>query len=192
MSKEWLIDDKLQKAAAFATQQHGNQARKGTSIPYIVHPMSVCKTLIRHGAGVDLATAGVLHDVVEDTPATRQMVAELFGERVADLVEHASEPDKDADWLTRKEHTVQAVNACNDVELLALKCADKLDNLCDIRFDFSLLGDELWNRFNTPNGVTDQKWYYGTLADCFSDKLKGTQWQRMSESLQDQVSAVFG
>lgn len=192
MGKEWFIGEKLQKAVAFATEQHANQARKGTKIPYIVHPMNVCKALIRFGAGEDLAAAGVLHDVVEDTPATREQVADLFGERVADLVEHASEPDKDADWRTRKEHTVAAVNACTDIELLALKCADKYDNLCDIHFDFNDLGEALWDRFNTPNGASDQKWYYGTLANCFSEKLKGTQWQRLAESLQEQVQAVFG
>jgi len=176
---------------SFATEHHGGQARKGTTIPYIVHPLNVCKHLLRYGAGDDLASAGVLHDVLEDTQATYSQVEELFGERVALLVYHAGEPDKSADWQTRKEHTVQAVRKSEDLELLALKCADKLDNLSDIRFDFQMLGDDLWLRFNTPNGVSDQKWYYSTLSSTFVEKLEGSRWEPLAVGLDRLVYEVF-
>lgn len=189
--KNWEVDPLVAEAVTFAAQNHGVQARKGTLIPYLVHPMNVGKSLIRYGAGTDLAIAGILHDLVEDTPATLDDVRERFGDRVAELVEHASEPDKDADWRTRKQHTVSSVETCNDIELLALKCADKLDNLRDTSFDLSQEGEVLWERFNTPNGKVDQAWYYGALSDVFSKKLSGTQWQELAEALRTLVKSLF-
>ena len=192
MSKTWEIEELVADACQFAAQQHGTQARKGTAIPYIVHPLNVAKYLIRYGAETDLAIAGVLHDVVEDTPATVDDVRERYGDRVAELVEHASEPDKNADWRTRKEHTVNAARVCQDLEMLALKCADKLDNLKDIRFDYGHEGDALWERFNTPLGKSDQQWYYSALCEVFTAKLTGTQWQGLADELTCELNAIFG
>lgn len=191
MGKEWMISQRVREAVVFAAEQHGCQARKGTRIPYLVHPMNVAKWLIRYGASEELAIAGVLHDVVEDTPATVEEVEKRFGERVACLVQGASEADKAADWRTRKQATVNHVLECDDLELLALKCADKLDNLSDIAFDLSMEGEVLWKRFNTPNGRPDQAWYYGTLARAFSEKLAGTDWQNMAQALTDLVDSLF-
>lgn len=191
MSKEWLIEEKLRDAIVYAAEKHDTQARKGTSIPYLVHPMNVCKILLRYGAGLDLAMAGVLHDVVEDTEATTEEIAERFGARVAELVSGASEPDKGADWRTRKEHTVHSVSLCDDLDLLALKCADKLDNLRDIQFDYEQEGESFWGRFNTPKGKSDQEWYYGTLSEAFSNKLRHSQWEPMARALREEFRLVF-
>jgi (p)ppGpp synthase/HD superfamily hydrolase len=191
VGKEWHTDSRLQAAVLYATEQHGSQARKGTQTPYLVHPLSVCKLLLRYNSSTDLAIAGVLHDVIEDTPATAIEVAERFGGRVAELVVHASEPDKGADWRTRKQRTVDSAAQCQDMELIALKCADKLDNLQDIRFDYSVGGEEFWNRFNTPNGKPDQAWYYGILGQIFLSKLEGSQWEGLALSLQHEFEATF-
>ena len=80
-------------ALAFAVDAHGHieHKRKGTRFPYMIHPIRVAWILERHGHDDELVAAGLLHDTLEDTDVTRRQIAERFGERVASLVEAASE-----------------------------------------------------------------------------------------------------
>jgi (p)ppGpp synthase/HD superfamily hydrolase len=95
------------KAIEFATRAHSGQYRKGTKLPYIVHPLGVAKILIECDSPEHLIVAGILHDTVEDTSATLDEIKQTFGWDIADLVEAASEPDKSDTWENRKEHTIQ-------------------------------------------------------------------------------------
>src|SRR5262245_25515348 len=78
-------------ALALAARAHHEQMRKGTDIPYIAHPVHVSLILIRHGFAEDLAIAGLLHDVVEDTDVPLDQIAAEFGDLVAQLVAAVSE-----------------------------------------------------------------------------------------------------
>ena len=60
--------DKITKAFEFAYNAHQGQTRKASEIPYIIHPMEVAIILIKHKARDNVIIAGLLHDVVEDTP----------------------------------------------------------------------------------------------------------------------------
>jgi (p)ppGpp synthase/HD superfamily hydrolase len=95
-------------ALSFAVERHGavRQTRKGTSFPYVVHPIRVAEILDRFGYSEDTVVAGLLHDTVEDAEVRYEELARRFGERVATLVEKASEHDKSLDWRPRKEHTI--------------------------------------------------------------------------------------
>ena len=84
---------RISSAIQFAMEAHKEEFRKGTTIPYIVHPLDVLSILLKNGAGEDLAIAGVLHDVTEDTDYTLQDIQSRFGDKVAILVEGASEPE---------------------------------------------------------------------------------------------------
>ena len=92
-------------ALQFATNAHSGQFRKGTKIPYIVHPVTVMQTLIEYGASDDAVMAGILHDTLEDTPTTVADLEQNFGKRITHLVIGASEMDKSLSWEERKEHT---------------------------------------------------------------------------------------
>ena len=94
------------KAIGFAVKAHSGQYRKGTKLPYIVHPLGVAKILIEYGCPEQLIVAGILHDAVEDTHVSLHEIKHLFGWDVADLVEAASEPDKSDTWENRKKHTI--------------------------------------------------------------------------------------
>jgi (p)ppGpp synthase/HD superfamily hydrolase len=78
-------------ALTLAAIAHRDQVRKGTDIPYIAHPFHVSLILIRHGFGEDLAVAGLLHDVVEDTDVPLERIAAEFGDDVARLIAAVSE-----------------------------------------------------------------------------------------------------
>jgi (p)ppGpp synthase/HD superfamily hydrolase len=80
------------KVIEFATLAHSGQYRKGTKIPYIVHPLAVGQILIEHGCSVQVVIAGILHDTLEDTRVTIGEINDLFGKEVADLVQAVSEP----------------------------------------------------------------------------------------------------
>src|SRR5262245_54664267 len=121
-----LIDSSL----IFAARAHRGQVRKGTDIPYIVHPVGVMLLLAQAGeADPALPAAALLHDTIEDAGASASTLAEQFGARVAQIVEGCSEPDHDgAAWEERKQHTVAYLrSAPRDIQLVA--AADKLHNL---------------------------------------------------------------
>lgn len=81
----------LEKAIHFATAKHAGQLRKGTTTPYIVHPLETMNILRSMNADTNLLIAGLLHDTVEDTDTTVEEIAEVFGTDVADLVGGHSE-----------------------------------------------------------------------------------------------------
>lgn len=81
----------LDKAIVFATREHEGQYRKGTKIPYILHPLEAAAIVGTMTTDDELIAGAVLHDVVEDTETTVEDIRELFGERVAQLVASESE-----------------------------------------------------------------------------------------------------
>lgn len=76
----------LNDAIIYATQHHADQKDR-LGQPYILHPLRVMLALAKQGAGVEVQIAGVLHDTVEDTVATVEEIEELFGPKVAEIVE---------------------------------------------------------------------------------------------------------
>ena len=95
------------KAAEFAVRAHMKQVRKGTDIPYVVHPLGVGRILSENKCPDECIIAGILHDTLEDTDITYEDLKEEFGVEVADIVKGASEPDKSDTWENRKKHTIE-------------------------------------------------------------------------------------
>ncbi len=70
----------------FATKAHGTQLRKYTNELYIFHPIDVASILSASGAPEHVIAAGLLHDVLEDTPVTAEELNKEFGEAITLLV----------------------------------------------------------------------------------------------------------
>jgi (p)ppGpp synthase/HD superfamily hydrolase len=159
--------DLLDAALLFATQAHDGQRRKGTDVPYIVHPIGVLLTLMQADeTDPEVLAAALLHDTVEDTGVTLGQIRERFGARVARIVEGCSEPDKSDSWENRKQHTVAHLRtAPRDVQLVS--AADKLNNLRSMIVDHAELGDRLWSRFK--RGRAEMAWYYRAVTDSLKD-----------------------
>jgi (p)ppGpp synthase/HD superfamily hydrolase len=177
------------RAIEFAARAHSGQYRKGTKIPYIVHPLGVAKILIEYGCPDHVVIAGILHDTVEDTPVTLDEIKQTFGWDIADLVEAASEPDKTDTWENRKKHTIGMLKNMPK-EAIILVLADKLDNIRAIREDYERYGEALWHRFNRPRD--QQKWYYENLAAVFTDSLTDEQSRNLFDLFTSEVARVFG
>ncbi|QOY88747.1 HD domain-containing protein [Paludibaculum fermentans] len=176
-------------AIQFAAAAHSGQYRKGTNVPYLIHPMRAAATLLEAGCPEKLAVAAILHDTVEDCFVTYQQIEALFGAEVADLVRGASEPEKAASWEQRKQHTIELLATAGE-DLLLVAIADKIDNIRSIREDIEKRGDHAWTRFR--RGREQQRWYYESLAAVFSARLTGAPGAGLATLFRTEVQAVFG
>ncbi len=168
-----MLTERIAKALALAVEAHDGQKRKGTNIPYIAHPMGVASIALDHGADEDQAMAALLHDAVEDGgPDYAIQIRELFGDRVADIVEGCTDGIPDASgkkeaWKPRKERYISHLrNATDDV--LLVSGSDKLHNARAIVEDLLRIGAAVFDRFSATRGQT--LWYYTTLAEIFAQR----------------------
>ena len=164
---------RISRAIDFAVEAHKNQYRKRTKVPYLVHPLDVLSILLKSGASGDLAIAGVLHDVLEDTPRTKKEVQRNFGNGIGELVEGASESEemtrgvsneeKKRTWKLRKTQKIEKVMASGR-DLRLLICADMLANIRDLLENQHSVGDRVWEKFNATRD--DEEWYYRKIASA--------------------------
>ena len=118
-------------AEAFAINAHESigQKRKYTGEPYYVHPVAVCTIVETVTHDPIMRAAALLHDVVEDTPVTIELVRLQFGGEVADLVADLTDVSKpeDGNRAARKAIDRQhSAAACADAQ--TIKLADLIDN----------------------------------------------------------------
>ena len=166
-------NDRFVEAFEFAYAAHKGDCRKGSTIPYIVHPLDVASTLMKNNAPDNVVIAGLLHDVVEDTSIHLSEIRDQFGDEVATLVNGASEPEelvnsrdgKIENWRERKNHTIEFIKSTGH-NMKLLSCADKLANIRDIIRDYDRLGEDLWDRFNAPKD--SHVWYYNSMLESFA------------------------
>lgn len=151
-------------ALAFAARAHAGQLRKGTNIPYIVHPVHVAHTLAAHGFDEDTVIAGLLHDTLEDTPATADAIRASFGDAVLELVLAVTQPsggDRKGTWRERKQAAIDHLVAGGPA-VAALKAADALHNAGATLAELDTHGPTVWSRFNgTPDDIV---WYYTAIT----------------------------
>jgi hypothetical protein len=165
------LGPRFDRAFALARELHATQARKETENPYISHLMGVASLVLEDGGDEDEAIAALLHDAVEDQggPRTLGRIRQLFGERVARIVDACSDTDvtPKPPWRQRKEAYIAHLR---DPQLPAgairVSLADKLHNARAILFDLRA-GHDVFARFSA--GQADQHWYYDALANTFAD-----------------------
>lgn len=165
------------KAFKFANDSHWNHTRKGTSIPYIAHPMAVASLVMESAGNSDEVIAALLHDVLEDCEDISFADIELeFGRRVAEIVDGLSDanpgPGESKDpWKQRKLAYLDHLTTVEDDSILKVSCADKLHNARSILSDLNdpRVGVAVWDRFNASQDET--LWYYDSLVKIFERRL---------------------
>ncbi len=128
--------DTLSKAYEFAVNAHKNQKRKSGD-PFVNHPLAVANIL--SDLRLDSATivTGLLHDTIEDTKTTYNVVLKEFGKEVADLVDGVTKisalEDKAADKYKAENFRKLILATSKDIRVLLVKLADRLHNMRTIK-----------------------------------------------------------
>ena len=162
----------IDKAITFATQAHEGQMRKGTTRPFILHPIEVGTIVSSMTDDCEVISAAILHDTIEDCEGvTEEIIREEFSVRVAQLVAEESE-DKSKTWMERKSHTIEKLKTAPwEIQMIGL--ADKLSNMRDIDRDYPECGEELWNRFRMKDKNVIG-WYYKSVRDSLKEAMENT------------------
>ena len=192
MGNKALDTQLLDRAINFAVKAHAGTERRGKGFPYIVHPLEAMAIVATMTPDQELLAAAALHDTVEDTDVNIEDIKEVFGERVAALVEAESDKfieglSEEATWRTRKQAAIDRIAAAPyEAKMVAL--GDKLSNMRAIARDYEKQGDALWSLFHAPGGKADHEWHYRGLATSLS-ALEGTDAYREFACLVDKVFA---
>jgi len=127
----------LRKAYVFSAYEHKGQVRRSGE-PYLVHPLEVADILADMRMDTVALAAGLLHDIVEDTPNTIERIRELFGEQVAHVVEgvtklsalqFASSEERQAESFRK-----MLLAMVDDIRVILVKLADRLHNMRTLHY----------------------------------------------------------
>jgi GTP pyrophosphokinase len=122
----------IRKAWEFCVKHHEGQMR-ASGEPYIIHPLEVAEVLAEMKMDATAIAAGLLHDAVEDTPATNEEIEADFGDQVAHIVEGVTKIDK-IQFANREDRQAENVRKMllamvSDVRVVLIKLADRLHNM---------------------------------------------------------------
>lgn len=150
------------KATEFAANKHKGQFRKGNlNTPYINHPIQVAYTLEKFGVtDIDTLAAALMHDVIEDTDATEQDIANVFNKKIAKIVTEVSD-QKGLPKALRKAAQIKTASKLS-YEAKLIRIADKICNIQDV------------SGVDAPDWSYERKFEYLEWAKEVVDELAGT------------------
>ena len=124
--------ERIRRAYQFAEKAHDGQFRRSGD-PYVIHPLSVAEIIASLRLDADCVCAGLLHDCVEDTSATVEEIAKLFGNEVSFLVDGVTKLGK-VPWRTKEESQAEnfrkmLMAMARDIRVILIKLCDRVDNM---------------------------------------------------------------
>ena len=126
--------EKVTHASTFAYEAHKGQKRKSGE-EYILHPVEVAEILIDMKMDTDTIVAGILHDIVEDTPIPLEEMEYNFGDDVKKLVDGVTKLRNLPNYSREVENTRKMVVAMSrDIRVVIIKLADRLHNMRTLKF----------------------------------------------------------
>ena len=164
----------IQKAAEFAAHVHAGALRKGSKLPYIVHPREVAMIVAMMTEDPEVIAAAYLHDVIEDAGVRYEELEEQgrllrLPCKVGDTVYVVTSPFNVFDDIEydEKQATIDRMkHAPEDMKMIAF--GDKLSNLRSTATDYLIIGEELWKKFHEKDKRM-HAWYYGSMAEAFQE-----------------------
>ena len=127
----------LRRAYVFSAREHKGQVRRSGE-PYLVHPLEVADILADMRLDVVAIAAGLLHDIVEDTPTSIEKIRELFGEQVAHVVEGVTKLSA-LQFSSSEERQAESFRKMllamvDDIRVILVKLADRLHNMRTLHY----------------------------------------------------------
>ena len=124
-------------AVDFAREKHKEQKRKDGS-PYIIHPLAVAEIVAEMGLDTDAILGALLHDCIEDTDASHDDIARLFGNTAAELVEGVTKLTR-ANFSSTEEAQMENLRKMfmamsKDIRVVLIKIADRLHNMRTMQY----------------------------------------------------------
>lgn len=127
----------IRKAHEFAKSAHEGQMRSSGD-PYIIHPLQVACTLAEMQMDLQSIITGLLHDTVEDTPVTLEMVEKEFSPDVAQLVDGVTKLSKITFKTTEEKQAENfrkmIIAMAKDIRVILVKLADRLNNMNTLEY----------------------------------------------------------
>lgn len=173
---------KFERALEFAMKAHRGQVRKGSTVPYIVHPIETALIVMTLSDDQDVIIAALFHDIIEDTKYGAKEIEMAFGTRVAELVQAESEnkrrgQDASATWKIRKQEFIDSLpDKPKEEKIIAL--ADKLSNMRATYQGFRKNGEKFWERFHEKRKEM-HAWYYRSIAEGLKEFEHTDAWKEL-------------
>lgn len=128
---------KIISAYEFAAKAHEGQKRSSGQA-YIIHPLAVANILLSLGMDTDTVCAALLHDVVEDTPATLSDLKKRFGQDVAMLVDGVTKLSK-IPLFSKEQQQAENIRKIllamsQDIRVMIIKLCDRLHNMRTLKY----------------------------------------------------------
>ena len=179
----------LAKAFAFASEAHAGQCRKSGE-PFIAHPVEVAIILADLRMDVETLSAALLHDTVEDTTVTRELVEQEFSPEIAQLVEGVTKITRiEVESLSDEQAATirkMLVAMSKDIRVIVIKLADRLHNmrtLGALREDRRIFKAretlEIYAPIAHRLGINNIKWELEDLSFFYLEPNKFKQVSRM-------------
>ncbi|MBX7147733.1 bifunctional (p)ppGpp synthetase/guanosine-3',5'-bis(diphosphate) 3'-pyrophosphohydrolase [bacterium] len=129
--------DIINKAYVFTAKAHEGQMRK-SGHPYVIHPLEVANILADMKLDVSSVAAGILHDTLEDTEASKEQIESIFGRDIAELVDGVTKLSK-LNFNTKEDRQAEnfrkmIIAMSKDIRVILIKLADRLNNLRTLQF----------------------------------------------------------
>lgn len=125
---------RLVKAFQFAAQKHKGQERRGSGLPYVIHPIIVSHLISKYKGDSthieDLQIAALLHDTLEDTDATYHEIEREFGPLVASIVMELTSDTEMIKKMGKNEYLIQKMILMSKYAFV-LKLVDRFSNIVD-------------------------------------------------------------
>ncbi|OAN50811.1 GTP pyrophosphokinase [Paramagnetospirillum marisnigri] len=130
-------EDAINRAYVFAMKMHGSQLR-ASGDPYFSHPIEVAGILTKYRLDASSIITALLHDTIEDTPATLEDIERLFGREIGRLVDGVTKLNRielQSDHAKQAENLRKLVLAMSeDIRVLLVKLADRMHNMRTLHY----------------------------------------------------------
>ena len=128
---------RIDRAIAYAREKHKDQKRKDGS-PYVIHPLAVAEIVAKLGLDEETVLGALLHDCIEDTDASFDEIAKLFGQTCAELVEGVTKLTR-ANFSSNEQEQMENLRKMfmamsKDIRVVLIKISDRLHNMRTMQY----------------------------------------------------------